>query len=64
MAFGVKIKQKNIFWTGREDAVWSDDMTQAYAYNTLSDAKLAIGSEIPEYYELEAVELVEEAPAE
>jgi hypothetical protein len=64
MAFGVKIKEKQIFWTGKEDAVWSDDQSQAYAYSTLSDAKLAIGTEIPEYYELETVELVEEVPAE
>jgi hypothetical protein len=71
MAIVVKLKEKTAFWTGKEDAVWSDDLTEAKEYDSLSDAKLAIGAEIPEYYELEAVDAgdlvvagAEEDPAE
>ena len=56
MAFVVKLKEKDAFWTGKEESVWSDELSQAKEYDTLSDAKLAIGNEIPEYYELEAVD--------
>lgn len=56
MAFVVKVKEKTAFWTGKEDAVWSDELIEAKQFESLSDAKLAIGSEIPEYYELEAVD--------
>ncbi len=56
MAFVVKLKEKEAFWTGKEDAVWSDQLSEAKEYSKEKEAKDAIGSEIPTYYELEVVD--------
>lgn len=71
MAFVVRLAEKNAFWTGDEEAVWSDDLAKAQAYETAEDAEYAIESQIPDYYPLVAVDAEdalipeeEEAPAE
>lgn len=56
MAFVVKLKEKYAFWTGKEEAVWSDNLEEAKSYAKSSEAKDAIGTEIPTYYELEVVD--------
>lgn len=53
MAFVVKLKEKEAFWTGNEEAVWSDQLSEAKEYEKAKEAEDAIGSEIPTYYELE-----------
>ena len=69
MAFVVRLAEKNAFWTGNQEEVWSDDLAKAFSYETAEDAESAIESEIPDYYPLVAVDaedalLPEEAPAE
>jgi hypothetical protein len=69
MAFVVRLAEKNAFWTGDEEAVWSDDVAKAVEYETAEDAEAAIEYQIPDYYALTAVDaedalLPEEAPAE
>jgi hypothetical protein len=69
MAFVVRLAEKNAFWTGDEEAVWSDDLTKAKEYETAEDAESALAEEIPDYYALVAVDsedafLPEEAPSE
>jgi hypothetical protein len=75
MAFVVRLTEKNAFWTGDEEAVWSDDLAKAKQYETSEDAESALESEIPDYYPLSVVDAedallpeeelaAEEAPAE
>lgn len=69
MAFVVRLAEKNAFWTENEEAVWSDDLTQAKKYESAEDAEYAIESQIPDYYPLVAVDaedafLPEEVPTE
>ena len=69
MAFVVRLAEKNAFWTGNEEEVWSDDLTKALEYETAEDAESAMEYQIPDYYPLVAVDaedalLPEEAPAE
>jgi len=74
MAFVVRLSEKNAFWTGDEEAVWSDDLAKALEYESAEDAEAAIEGQIPDYYALVAVdaedallpdeEPAEEAPAE
>lgn len=69
MAFVVRLSEKNAFWTGNEEAVWSDDLATALEYESAEDAEAAIEYQIPNYYALVAVDtedafLPEEAPAE
>lgn len=69
MAFVVRLVEKNAFWTGNEEEVWSDDLAKALEYETAEDAEDSIQYQIPDYYPLVAVDaedalLPEEAPAE
>jgi hypothetical protein len=69
MAFVVRLSEKNAFWTGDEEEVWSDDLAKALEYESAEDAEAAIEGQIPDYYALVAVDaedalLPEEAPAE
>lgn len=65
-SYVVKLKEKTAFWTGNSEAVWSDKLEEAKIYSKKSEAEGAIGTEIPTYYELEAVDpstVVQEEPA-
>lgn len=67
-SYVVKLKEKYAFWTGNEEAVWSDDISLAKVYAKKAEAEAALGEEIPTYYELEVVDPAKvpapEAPAE
>ncbi|NDB57792.1 hypothetical protein EB001_05045 [bacterium] len=56
MTFVVRLAEKNAFWTGDEEAVWSDDLDKAKKYESDEDAEDAIKYEIPDYYPLVAVD--------
>lgn len=56
MAFVVRLAEKNAFWTGNPEAVWSDDLTAAKEYKNKKEAESAIGTEIPTYYNIVAVD--------
>lgn len=69
MAFVVRLTEKNAFWSGDEEAVWTDEFEKAKKYEDEEAANEALESEIPDYYPLSVVSedaafLPEEAPAE
>lgn len=67
MAFIIKSKRKDIFWTGKEDAVWDGNLASAKRFEELEDAELEMESKASSYgYILEAIdesEIVIEEPA-
>jgi hypothetical protein len=50
MANVIKLKSSNIFWTGKEDAVWSDKLEDAAKFEDLENAELEIEDWSSEVY--------------
>jgi hypothetical protein len=60
MANVIKLKSSNIFWTGKEDAVWSDKLEDAAKFEDLENAELEIEERAAKYgYVLDIVEETE-----
>jgi hypothetical protein len=49
MAFLIKLKSSNIFWTGKEDAVWSDQLEMADRYEDLEEAEIVLEEKASRY---------------
>jgi hypothetical protein len=75
MALVIKLKSSNIFWTGKEDAVWSDKLEDAFRYEELENAELEVEEKVSKYgyftdivdesdATVEVVEVVEEPATE
>jgi hypothetical protein len=75
MALVIKLKSSNIFWTGKEDAVWSDKLEDAFRFEELENAELEVEEKANKYgyftdivdesdVTVEVVEVVEEPATE
>jgi hypothetical protein len=54
MAFLIKLKSSNTFWTAKEDAVWTDQLEMANRYEDLEEAELDLEEKANQYgYQLE-----------
>jgi len=49
MALVIKLKSSNIFWTGKEDAVWSDKLEDAFRFEELENAELEVEEKASKY---------------
>lgn len=49
MALVVKLKSSNIFWTGKPDSVWSDNLNQAKRFEDLENAELEVEENVTKY---------------
>lgn len=49
MALVIKLKSSNIFWTGKEDAVWSDKLEDAFRFEELENAELEVEEKANKY---------------
>ena len=49
MALVIKLKSSNIFWTGKEDAVWSDKLENAFRFEELENAELEVEEKVTKY---------------
>lgn len=49
MALVIKLKSSNIFWTGKEDAVWSDKLEDAFRFEELENAEIEVEEKVTKY---------------
>ena len=49
MALLIKLKSSNTFWTGKEDAVWSDKLEDAFRFEELENAELEVEEKVTKY---------------
>lgn len=49
MAFIIKSRRSNLFWTAKLDAVWTDELDSAQRYETIEDAETDLEENASKY---------------